>query len=87
MKMISNLFILAEGARDTLFSGSGTVLLLVYAFVIVLIIIAVVIFIRFLSSGMREMKLMRMEVGKLAEELRLLRNDLKGRSRSESSTQ
>jgi hypothetical protein len=78
--MISNLFILAEGVRETLFSGNGTVLLLVYAFVIVLIIIAVVIFIRFLNSGMREMKLMRMEVGKLAEELRLLRNDLKGRS-------
>ncbi|MHC4086548.1 MAG: hypothetical protein ACYSWZ_06750 [Planctomycetota bacterium] len=75
--MISNLFILAEGAKDTLFSGNVTVLLLVYAFVIVLIIIAVVIFIRFLHSGMREMKLMRMEVGKLAEELRLLRNDLK----------
>lgn len=85
--MISNLFILAESAKDTLFSGSGTVLLLVYAFVIVLIIIAVVIFIRFLNSGMREMKLMRMEVGKLAEELRLLRNDLKGKRRSSSSTQ
>jgi hypothetical protein len=85
--MISNLFILAEGTRDTLFSGNPALLLLVYAFVIVLIIIAVVIFIRFLNSGMREMKLMRMEVGKLAEELRLLRNDLKDRSRSGSSTQ
>ena len=85
--MISNLFILAEGAKETLFSGSPAVLLLVYAFVIVLIIIAVFIFIRFLNSGMKEMKLMRMEVGKLAEELRLLRNDLKGRNRSGSSTQ
>ncbi|MHC4546777.1 MAG: hypothetical protein ACYS9C_19855 [Planctomycetota bacterium] len=85
--MISNFFILAEGARDTLFSGSNAVLLVVYAFVIVLIIIAVVIFIRFLSSGMREMKLMRMEVGKLAEELRLLRNDLKGNRRNSSSAQ
>lgn len=85
--MISNLFVLAEGARDTLFSGGGTVLLLVYAFAIVLIIIAVVIFIRFLNSGMREMKLMRMEVGKLAEELRLLRTDLKDKKRSSSSIQ
>ncbi len=84
--MISNLFILAEGARDTLFSCSPAVLLLVYAFVIVLIIIAVFIFIRFLNSGMREMKLMRMEVGKLAEELRLLRHDLKDNRRSSSST-
>ena len=82
--MISNLFILAEGAKDTTFS---TVLLFVYAFVIVLIIIAAIIFIRFLSSGIREMKLMRMEVGKLAEELRLLRNYLKGRSRNGSPTQ
>lgn len=85
--MISNILILAESAKDTLFSGSPAVLLLVYAFVIVLIIIAVFIFIRFLSSGMREMKLMRMEVGKLAEELRLLRNDLKDKRRSSSSTQ
>ena len=82
--MISNLFILAEGARNRLFSGNHTLLLLVYAFVIVLIIIAVFIFIRFLSSGMREMKLMRMEVGKLAEELRLLRHDLKGKRQSSS---
>ena len=85
--MIRNIFILAEGARDTLFSGRPALLLLVYAFVLVLIIITTVIFIRFLNSGMREMKLMRMEVGKLAEELRLLRNDLKGNRRSSSSTQ
>ncbi|MHC4309367.1 MAG: hypothetical protein ACYSSN_05440 [Planctomycetota bacterium] len=85
--MISNFFILAEGTRETLFSGSNAVLLAAYAFAIVLIIISVVIFIRFLNSGIREMKLMRMEVGKLAEELRLLRNDLKGNRRSGSSTQ
>jgi len=35
---------------------------------------------------MKEMKLMRMEVGKLAEELRLLRNELKERRESGSST-
>lgn len=82
--MISNLFILAEGTKDTMFS---TVLLCVYTFFVVLIIIAVVLFIRFLGIGIKEMKLMRLEIGKLAEELRLLRNDLKGRSRSGSSTQ
>jgi hypothetical protein len=76
--MISNIFILAEGANDMLFSGSPVFLLSVYAFVIILIIITTVIFIRFLSSGMKEMKLMRMEVGKLAEELRLLRQEMKG---------
>ena len=80
--MISNLFILAEGTKDTMFS---TVLLVVYAFFVVLIIIAVVLFLRFLRAGIKEMKLMRMEIGKLAEELRLLRNDLKDRSRSGSS--
>jgi hypothetical protein len=85
--MISNLFILAEGDRNTLFSDNPALLLLVYAFVTVLIIIAAVIFIRFLNSGMKEMKLMRMEVGKLAEELRLLRLDLKDRKKSGSSTQ
>lgn len=82
--MISNLFILAEGERYTLFSDSGTVLLFVYTIAIVLIIIAAVIFIRFLNSGMKEMKLMRMEVGKLAEELRLLRHELKDNRKSGS---
>ena len=84
--MISNLFILAEGTKDTLFSGSPALLLFVYAFVIVLSIIAAVIFIRFLNSGMKEMKLMRMEVGKLAEELRLLRQEMKDRNKNNSST-
>ena len=82
--MLSHLLILAEGTRQTLFS---TDLLLLYAFFVGLIIIAAVIFIRFLGSGMREMKLMRMEVGKLAEELRLLRHELKEGRRSGSSTQ
>jgi len=85
--MISNLFILAEGERNTLFSHNPALLLLIYAFVIGLIIIAVVIFIRFLNSGMKEMKLMRMEVGKLAEELRLLRQDMKSSGRSRLPTQ
>lgn len=85
--MISNLFILAEGTKDSLFSNSPALLLPVYAFVIVLSIIAVVIFIRFLSSGMKEMKLMRLEIGKLAEELRLLRQEMKDRSRNRSQTQ
>jgi hypothetical protein len=85
--MNNNLLILAEGTRDTIFSNSNTVLLLVYAFVLVLIIIATVIFIRFLGSGIREMKLMRMEIGKLAEELRLLRLEAKGRKKSDSPAQ
>ncbi|HIJ52336.1 MAG TPA: hypothetical protein HPP66_04180 [Planctomycetes bacterium] len=82
--MISNLLILAEGAGRTMFSGSNAVILVVYAFFVGLIIIAAIVFIRFLSSGMKEMKLMRMEVGKLAEELRLLRKELKDRERSDS---
>jgi hypothetical protein len=84
--MISNLFILAEGTKDTLLSGSPALLLFACAFVIVLSLIAAVIFIRFLNSGKREMKLMRMEVGKLAEELRLLRQDLKDGKKSGPST-
>ena len=75
--MISNLLILAEDAGRTMFSDSKTIILLVYAFLVGLIIIAAIMFIRFLSSGIKEMKLMRMEVGKVAEELRLLRKDMK----------
>lgn len=85
--MISNLNILAEGTGRTMLSGSNAVILVVYAFLVGLIIIAAIMFIRFLSSGIKEMKLMRMEVGKLAEELRLLRKELKGREPSGSSAQ
>jgi capsular polysaccharide biosynthesis protein len=78
-EMMSNLNILAEAAENMMFSGSNVVLFVVYAFFVGLIIIAAIMFIRFLSNGIKEMKLMRMEVGKLAEELRLLRKEMKGR--------
>ena len=85
--MISNILAAQEGMNDTIFSGASPLLLLVYAFFVALIIIAVTIFLRFLGSGMREIRLMRLEIGKLAEELRLLRLQLKERKQKASKTQ
>ena len=42
---------------------------------------------KFFSSATREQKLLRMEMGKLAEDVRLLRQDLKGNKDTDSGTQ
>ena len=80
--MFSYSLVLGEDASRSMFSAHGTVLLLVYAFFVVLIIVAVVMFLRFLAGGIKEMKLIRMELGKVAEEVHLLRQELKGEQRT-----
>jgi len=85
--MISNLLAAAEPVRRTMVSLGGALLLLVYAFFVCLIIIGMIRLVRFLGSANKEMKLTRMEVGKLAEEVHLLRQELKGGKDSNSSAQ
>lgn len=52
-----------------------------------LIIYGIIQLIRFLASSRKEQKLTRMELGKVAEEVHLLREELKGKGESESPTQ
>ena len=70
----------------TQFSIVGILLFLCYGFIFALIIIGLVRLVKFLGSADKEMKLTRMEVGKLAEEVHLLRQELKGGENSNSST-
>jgi len=62
----------------------GILLFLCYGFIFALIIIGLVRLVKFLGSAGKEMKLTRMEVGKLAEEVHLLRQELKGDKDSDS---
>jgi len=72
--MISSL--LAEVKPITVFSLGGILVLLVYVFFMCLIIIGLIRLVRFLGSASKEIKLTRIEVGKLAEEVHLLRQEL-----------
>jgi hypothetical protein len=60
--------------------------ILAYGAIFALIIIGLIRLVRFLGSAGKEMKLTRMEVGKLAEEVHLMRQELKGGEKGNSST-
>ena len=49
-----------------------------YVFIFMLIIICLIRLVKYLGIAKNEQKLMRMELGKLAEEVRLIREDIKG---------
>lgn len=65
--------------------GTSLVVILmvvVYAFIFSLIIIGLIRLVKYLGSAKNEQKLMRMELGKLAEEVRLIRKEIKGKNPS-----
>ena len=65
----------------------GIIVILVYAFFMCLIIIGLIRLVRFLGSSSKEIKLTRIELGKLAEEVSLIRKELKDGKDSDSSAQ
>ncbi len=58
----------------------------VYAFIFTLIIICLIRLVKYLGNARNEQKLMRMELGKLAEEVHLIREEIKGKKPSESDS-
>ena len=58
----------------------------IYAFIFCLVIICLVRVSRYFRTAGKEQKLMRMEMSKIAEEVHLLRQELKGGENSNSST-
>jgi len=84
--MINN--ILAGAVGKPVISILGVfILFAVYAFIFALVIICLVRVARYFRTAGKEQKLIRMEVGKLAEEVHLLRQELKGNKDSDSSAQ
>jgi len=69
----------------------GTLMVLVvfavYAFIFALVIICLVRVSRYFRTAGKEQKLIRMELGKLAEEVHLLRQELKDAKENNSSAQ
>ncbi len=55
----------------------GLLVILVYFFIIGLVIVGLVRLVKYLGSAKKEQKLIRMELGKLAEEVHLIREDIK----------
>ena len=56
---------------------------LFYIFLFALIVVGLIRLVRFLGSGSKEIKLIRMELGKLADEVQQLRQEFKGGSDKE----
>ena len=81
----SILAVVVEPQTRSFISIGGLIIFLVYGGILVLIIIGLLRLVRFLGTANKEMKLTRMEVGKLAEEVHLLRQELKGGKDSNSS--
>ncbi len=83
--MINN--ILAGAVGKPVISILGVfILLAVYAFIFALVIICLVRVSRYFRTAGKEQKLIRMELGKVAEEVHLIRQELKGGKEQESST-
>lgn len=57
-----------------------------YVFVFVLIIISLIRVSRYFKNAGKEQKLLRIEMGKLAEEVHLLRQEIKGSTSGDNST-
>ena len=63
------------------------VMLALYVFIFALVIICLIRVARYFGTAGKEQKLMRMEMGKLAEEVHLLRHELEDGKKQESSTE
>ena len=67
--------------------GGFIVVIVVYVFIFALIIICLIRVSRYCMTSGKERKLMRMELGKLAEEVHLLRKELKSKDEGNSPAQ
>ena len=77
--MIHNILAYSAGAVSAIF------MLVAYLFIFALVIICLIRVSRYFLTAGKEQKLIRMELGKLAEEVHLLRQSLKDDKDSESS--
>ena len=68
------------------FSIGGLLIILVFVPILILLTIGLIRLVRDLGSAGKEQKLMRIEMGKLAEEVHLLRREIKGDKNDNNST-
>jgi len=65
--------------------AAALIVIVAYAFIFALVIICLIRVSRYFLTAGKEQKLIRMEIGKLAEEVHQLRQELKGGKNSNSS--
>lgn len=63
----------------------GILVFLCYGFIVALVIIGMVRLVKFLGTANKEMKLMRMELSKLAEEVQIIRRKLENHTESDGN--
>ena len=86
--MIDTILAATEAVKPiTRFSIVGILVFLCSGFIVALVIIGLVRLVKYLGTAGKEMKLTRMEVGKLAEEVHLLRQELKDTKENDSAAQ
>lgn len=86
--MIDGILSATEGVKTfTRIEFVSILVFLCYGFIIALIIIGFIRLVRFLGSASKEVKLTRMEIGKLAEEVHQLRQELKDEKEQDSSSE
>ena len=81
--MIESILALAKTSVNLI----APIILVAYVFIFSLVIICLLRVARYFRNAGREQKLIRMELGKLAEEVRLLRQEIKDGKVSDSSAQ
>ena len=85
--MILNILAVAEIQMRKSTSFSTLILIFVGVPILSLLIIGLIRLVRYLGNAGKEQKLTRMELGKVAEEVHQLRQELKGIKNSDSSEQ
>jgi len=78
-----NDYILANGAGI----AAALVMVAVYVFIFALVIICLIRVSRYFLTAGKEQKLLRMEISKLAEEVHLIRQELKDKEEQDTSQQ
>ena len=68
-----------NGAAGAGVFGLYLLLVLIYFGFIALIVVGLIYFVKFLINAPKEQKFLRMELGKLAEEVHQIRNELKAK--------
>ena len=79
--------LLAAAAPRSSIAILPLIILGIYVFLFALVIICLIRIARFFSTAGKEQKLIRMELGKVAEEVHLMRQKLEGGKKQESLTE
>ncbi|MBW8039058.1 MAG: hypothetical protein FVQ85_03565 [Planctomycetes bacterium] len=86
--MIDTILAATESVKTfTRVSIFGILVFLCFGFIVALVIIGLVRLVKFLGTANKEMKLTRMEMGKLAEEVQIIRRKLENHTKNDGAAE